>query len=109
MAEAGEKMAKGGLAKNIVIDCSHGNSKKKFENQPLVAEDIAAQITAGGPGASIKGVMIESHIVEGAQKIGNGTGLTYGQSITDACIGWSTTEAVLDALATAVRKRRAGK
>lgn len=90
----------------VMIDCSHGNSKKDHRNQPLVAETIAEQVRSGERG--IVGVMIESNLDEGSQKVpveGPG-GLRRGVSITDACIDWETTVAVLENLAEAVRKRR---
>ncbi|MGH8822681.1 MAG: 3-deoxy-7-phosphoheptulonate synthase [Rhodoferax sp.] len=95
-----------GLPARLVIDCSHGNSSKDYARQPAVATDVAQQI--GGGSASICGVMIESHLVEGRQDITDGRkGLRYGQSVTDACIGWDATVAVLENLAAAVRNRRA--
>jgi 3-deoxy-7-phosphoheptulonate synthase len=90
-----------GLPPYVMVDCSHGNSEKDFKRQPLVAADIAAQLNAGSN--AIAGVMIESHLVEGAQKKPD----TYGQSITDACIGWDSTVDVLAKLAESVRARRA--
>jgi len=93
---------------SICVDCSHGNSNKKHENQPLVATDIAQQITDGN--TSITGVMIESHLVEGAQKLSPGqtdpTTLVYGKSVTDACINMANTVECLEVLAKAVRARR---
>ncbi len=104
-----EKTAKAlvdaGLPPRIMIDCSHGNSKKDHRLQPVVADDVAAQLSAGS--TSIFGVMIESHLVEGNQKEGPLEKLTYGQSITDACLGWDATLPVLEALAAGVRERRA--
>jgi 3-deoxy-7-phosphoheptulonate synthase len=88
----------------VMVDCSHGNSLKDYRKQPLVAESLAQQIAAGS--RSIAGVMIESHLVEGKQNATPGQPLTYGQSITDACISWETTKGVLDQLAAAVRARR---
>ena len=87
-----------------MIDTSHANSSKKPENQPLVAADIAGQLAAGEQ--RIMGVMIESHLVAGRQDVKPGVPLTYGQSITDGCIGWDTTVAVLEQLADAVTTRR---
>ncbi len=93
------------LPVRLVIDCSHGNSSKDFARQPMVAADIAHQLAGGNQ--SICGVMLESHLVEGRQDIVNGrAGLTYGQSVTDACIGWDTTVDVLQQLADAVKARR---
>jgi 3-deoxy-7-phosphoheptulonate synthase len=88
-----------------MVDCSHGNSLKDYRKQPLVTQSLAEQLTNGSK--AITGVMIESHLVEGRQDAKPGQGLTYGQSITDACVNWATTEAMLDQLATAVRARRA--
>ena len=93
----------------LMIDASHANSSKKHERQLDVARDIAAQL---GHGAScIFGVMVESHIHEGAQKFTPGKddvrALEYGKSITDACIGWDGSEQILKLLADAVRARRA--
>ncbi|MCJ1401319.1 Phospho-2-dehydro-3-deoxyheptonate aldolase amt16 [Xylographa trunciseda] len=104
--EAKAALASKGLAPRLMVDCSHGNSLKDHRNQPKVARDLAEQI-AGGEDA-ILGVMIESHINEGAQKVPpeGKAGLKYGVSITDACIGWEDTEVVLEMLAQAVRKRR---
>ena len=90
-----------------MIDCSHGNSNKDFRNQHKVAKSIYEQLTAGEN--AICGVMIESNLVEGRQDIsseGGRKGLKYGCSITDACIGWEATEAVLNLLAKGVRNRR---
>jgi 3-deoxy-7-phosphoheptulonate synthase len=92
------------LLHRVMVDCSHGNSNKDHARQPLVAQDIAAQIAAGSQ--DICGVMIESHLVEGNQSQQPGRELVYGQSITDACISWETTEEVLEGLAAAVSHRR---
>eukprot|EP00756_Hemistasia_phaeocysticola_P008430 Hpha_TRINITY_DN14615_c0_g1::TRINITY_DN14615_c0_g1_i1::g.48006::m.48006/K01626/E2.5.1.54, aroF, aroG, aroH; 3-deoxy-7-phosphoheptulonate synthase len=96
--------------KKIIIDCSHGNSLKKHENQPKVSASIAEQI-AGGQDA-ILGVMIESNLVEGNQKHSTTkgkVGLVRGQSITDACVNFETTEKMLRELAEAVQTRRKRK
>jgi len=98
-------IAKSGLRGQVMIDASHANSRKKPENQPGVVDAIAAQLEAGD--SRIIGTMIESHLVAGRQDIVSGQPLTYGQSITDGCIDWNTTVAVLDRLAEAVRGRRA--
>jgi len=89
-----------------MIDCSHGNSEKNHMNQPKVAHAIAEQIEAGE--TAIMGVMIESNIKAGTQKVPKEgkAGLEYGMSITDACIDWETTETVLAELAESVAKRR---
>jgi 3-deoxy-7-phosphoheptulonate synthase len=93
-----------GLPERLVIDASHGNSRKDPARQPQVIEDVARQV-ADGNGA-IVGVMLESFLVGGRQELGSPEKLTYGQSITDACIDWQTTVEVLDRLAGAVRARR---
>ena len=92
------------LACRLMIDCSHGNSQKKPENQVLVARDIAGQIAAGD--TRIFGVMVESHLVAGRQDLIIGKPLQYGQSITDGCIGWEDSLTVLESLAQGVRQRR---
>ncbi len=94
-----------GLPPYLMVDCSHGNSVKDYARQSLVAQNIAEQIKSGRRG--VTGVMIESHLVEGRQDAKHGQPLNYGQSITDACVSWETTEQVLDELAAAVRARRA--
>jgi 3-deoxy-7-phosphoheptulonate synthase len=103
-AAAGE-LVKAGLRPAIMIDASHANSEKKAENQPGVAAAIGTQLAAGD--RRIIGVMLESNLVAGRQDYVRGTALTYGQSITDACIGWDTTVEVLERLADAVGERRA--
>jgi 3-deoxy-7-phosphoheptulonate synthase len=97
-------LEKGGLPRRVMIDCSHANSNKDHKRQPDVCRDLAKQI-AGGT-REIFGVMLESNLVEGAQKLSKGKALTYGQSITDACINWETTEELLGELAAAVRARK---
>jgi 3-deoxy-7-phosphoheptulonate synthase len=93
----------------VMVDCSHGNSKKDHRNQPLVAEEVADQLREGED--AIIGVMIESNINEGNQKVPpeGPSGLLKGVSITDACINWETTVTVLEDLADAVRTRRTVK
>ncbi|WP_025744568.1 3-deoxy-7-phosphoheptulonate synthase AroG [Salinivibrio costicola] len=93
-----------GLRQKVMIDLSHANSSKQYQKQKDVCEDIAGQIAAGNQ--AIFGVMIESHLVEGRQDLTDGQSLTYGQSITDGCIGWDDTEKALHQLAAAVRARR---
>lgn len=97
-------LAKAGLSARLMIDASHANSSKDPENQPRVVDAIAAQIEAGDH--RIIGAMIESHLVAGRQELVPGQELTYGQSITDGCIGWDASVAVLERLAEAVRRRR---
>jgi 3-deoxy-7-phosphoheptulonate synthase len=96
-----------GLSTCIMIDASHGNSGKRPENQPGVIEGIAEQIEAGD--SRIGGIMVESHLVAGRQDLIAGKPMTYGQSITDGCIGWETSVRLLDRLALAVGRRRAGR
>ena len=99
-----QELKKAGLPERLMIDCSHANASKKYERQVEVARDIAAQIGAGE--RRIVGTMIESHLVEGRQDLGSGAPLRFGQSITDACLGWEKSTQVLEALAAAVRTRR---
>lgn len=86
------------LLQNIMVDCSHGNSNKKAELQPQVMQQLATQIKAGN--CSIIGLMIESHLFHGAQKIPDDLSqLEYGVSVTDACIDWQTTKQALTDMA----------
>ena len=87
----------------VLVDCSHGNTQKDYTRQPLVAEAIAEQLEQGS--ADVLGVMLESHLVAGRQDLVAGQKLRYGQSITDACIDFSTTERVLERLARAASRR----
>jgi len=93
-----------GLPERLIVDASHGNSERDHLRQPIVASEIAAQIAAGERG--IAGVMIESFLVAGRQELTDPARLVYGQSITDACIGWDETVTVLEGLASAARERR---
>ena len=102
---AAAEAVKSGIRPAIMIDARHANSSKNPENQPLVLADIGAQIAGGD--ARIIGVMIESNLVAGRQDLVPGKPLTYGQSITDGCIGWDSTVDVLEKLAAAVAARRA--
>ncbi|WP_298444654.1 3-deoxy-7-phosphoheptulonate synthase AroG [uncultured Ferrimonas sp.] len=102
--QVSEALVKAGLAANIMIDLSHANSAKQYQRQLLVAEDICAQLAQGEQG--IFGVMIESHLVAGRQDLIPGQALTYGQSVTDGCIGWDDSGLVLAQLAEAVHARR---
>jgi len=99
-----KQLAAAGVNEKVMVDFSHANSAKQFKRQLDVSTDIAQQISAGS--RSLFGVMIESHLVEGNQKVVEGQELTYGQSITDACIGWQDTEAVMEQLSQAVLARR---
>lgn len=107
VAEADEALAKAKLPQKIMIDFSHANSSKQFKKQLEVSTDVCNQIASGDK--SIFGVMIESHLEEGRQDCKNPKDLVYGQSITDACIGWSDTEIVLAQLSEAVKARRQAK
>jgi len=101
-----EALRSKGIRPGIMIDCSHGNSGKDYRNQPAVLESVAKQVEEGSE--EIIGVMIESNIVEGKQKldIANLDGLVYGQSITDSCVNIPTTRQMLQRLAEALRKKR---
>ena len=98
-----EKLKAKGLVSRVMVDFSHANSEKKFKNQIKVGENIANQIENGSD--SVFGVMIESHLNEGNQKVGPLSSLQYGVSITDSCIGWDDTEQLLRDLAQSVKKR----
>lgn len=104
--EAAQQLIDAKLFPHLMVDLSHANSNKDYRNQPIVATDVAEQISSGSK--TISGVMIESHLVEGRQDVEGKelSHLVYGQSITDACISWETTEQVLAELANAVKKRR---
>lgn len=104
IAAAAAELAKAGLPTRLVVDASHANSGKNPANQPAVIADLCAQMAVGAP--QLMGVMIESHLVAGRQDLVAGRPLTYGQSITDGCIDWATTETLLGDLAQAVRRRR---
>jgi 3-deoxy-7-phosphoheptulonate synthase len=93
-----------GLPARLMIDASHGNSGKDYRRQPGVAREVAEQVARGD--ATIVGLMMESFLVDGRQDLGDPAALRYGQSITDACMGWEMTVPVLQALAEAVRQRR---
>ena len=100
-------LAAAGLSPRLVVDCSHGNSGKDHSKQGEVAAAVGRQVAGGS--SAICGVMLESHLVAGRQAIVDGRkGLRYGQSVTDACIGWEETVDVLGGLAEAARTRRRG-
>lgn len=101
---AAEQLEKYGLKPTMMVDCSHANSMKDYRRQLDVCDNVASQLAAGEN--RIMGVMLESHLVEGRQDVIEGQPLTYGQSVTDACISWESTEACLRNLASAIRKRR---
>ena len=101
---AARSLAEAAIPARIMIDCSHGNSGKEPAKQVAVGKEVAAQIAAGD--ARIFGIMVESHLKAGRQDLIPGKELVYGQSITDACIGWEDSRGMIDALADAVRQRR---
>ncbi len=101
---AAAEAVKSGIRPTIMVDASHANSSKKPENQPLVLADVGNQLAAGDN--RIMGVMVESNLVAGRQDLVAGQPLVYGQSITDGCIDWATTEAALEKLAASVAERR---
>jgi 3-deoxy-7-phosphoheptulonate synthase len=100
---ASERLTKVGLNPRVLVDCSHGNSQRDADNQPVVAESVSDQVARGS--RAIMGVMLESHLVAGRQELTSGRPLVYGQSITDACIDFAATERVLVGLAAASRTR----
>ena len=101
---AAREIAVAGLAARIMIDFSHANSNRDFRRQLDVARDVAAQLAAGED--RIIGAMVESHLVEGRQNIEPGKSLERGKSVTDACLGWEDSVALLEILAQGVRERR---
>ncbi len=103
VAQAEAELTAAKLPVNIVVDCSHANSRKNHHLQSLVLKDVVGQITDGN--RAIKGVMLESNLFEGNQKLGKPANLKYGVSITDACLGWEATEAGLREAAERLRAR----
>ena len=103
VAAAAASLAEFNLPQQLVIDFSHGNCLKQHRRQLDVAADVAQQIETGS--RAVAGVMIESFLQEGNQKVVGGQPLVYGQSITDPCLGWQESEAVLALLADAVSRR----
>lgn len=102
--QVAEGLVNAKLKPNIMIDFSHANSLKQCQRQLIVGDDVAGQIAGGDH--RIMGVMIESHLKAGSQKVVEGQPLVYGQSITDACLSWNDTVPLLRELAQAVQKRR---
>jgi len=102
--EVCSRLEKSKLRPAVMIDCSHANRRKEHARQVEVCRSVAEQVSNGE--RRILGVMIESNLVEGAQKLVKGKPLVYGQSITDACLGWDDTAMLLKELAEAVAKRR---
>jgi 3-deoxy-7-phosphoheptulonate synthase len=106
VAHALDLLSRVGLPRRVIVDASHGNSSKSHVRQLEVVDDLATRI--GGGEAGIAGVMLESFLVAGRQELQLGltSELTYGQSVTDACIGWDDTAVALQRLATAISDRR---
>jgi 3-deoxy-7-phosphoheptulonate synthase len=103
VSDACSRLGKYELRETVMVDCSHGNSRKDYTRQTEVASSVAAQVAAGS--WQIFGVMLESHLVEGRQDYSPGRQATFGQSITDACISFEQTEPILDHLARAQQAR----
>jgi 3-deoxy-7-phosphoheptulonate synthase len=104
---AATALAKAGVNRRVLIDCSHDNSGKNHENQPAVLAEVGSQLRADS--AHVLGVMIESNLVGGRQELGDKSNLVYGQSITDACVDFDTTERMLESLALDLRGRPSSK
>jgi 3-deoxy-7-phosphoheptulonate synthase len=102
--QVSEQLRQAQLNSGIMIDCSHGNSQKDHTRQAIVAQEVGQQVAQGND--ALCGVMLESNLVAGKQELTPGQPLTYGKSITDACICWDETLTVLQQLADAVRQRR---
>ncbi len=102
VARAAAELADAGLPPRLMVDCSHANSRKEPRRQLEVARDVAGQLAGGS--RNIIGVMVESHLHEGRQEIGDD--MAYGQSVTDACLGWEESEVLARELAEAIRARR---
>jgi 3-deoxy-7-phosphoheptulonate synthase len=103
VALAEQALEAAGLEKRIMIDCTHANANKDHERQPLVASNVAQQLAAGNE--SIIGIMLESHLHAGKQQLEDPRKLSYGVSITDACIDWETTETLINDLANTLASR----
>ena len=97
-----EELVKNSLNNSVMVDASHANSQKDYKKQSIVIQDIANQILNGN--TSICGAMLESNLIEGKQDINEKKNLIYGQSITDACIGWDETELLINEIAQAIDK-----
>lgn len=104
MSKVSDELLAADLPAQIMIDFSHANSRKQHKQQLDVGQNVATQISAGEQ--RIFGIMIESHLYEGNQKVVPGQELKYGQSITDACLGWDDSEILIRQLASAVQNRR---
>lgn len=104
IADVCNAIEKSGRLGHVMVDFSHANSNKQFKKQMDVCKDVCSQLASGSK--QIFGVMVESHLVEGRQDLELGKELVYGQSITDACIGWNDTEILLKSLSDAITARR---
>jgi 3-deoxy-7-phosphoheptulonate synthase len=104
VAQVCEQLQKAGLQPRVMIDCSHANCAKDYTKQASVCRDVSRRVATGD--SRIMGVMLESNLVAGAQKLAPGKALLYGQSITDACLAWPETLELLRELAAAVRSAR---
>ena len=102
--DAAGRLAKAGLDSRLMVDCSHANSGKSADRQAEVCRDLASRVSEGDH--RIMGLMMESHLKAGRQDLEPGQALAYGQSITDACLGWDDTVGLLEELAASVRSRR---
>ena len=105
IAEVQTALGKAGLPQRLMVDCSHGNSRKDHERQPDVAKELARQVATGSQ--AIFGLMMESFLVDGRQDYTDDGSLPRGKSITDACMSWERTEPLFEILAEAVQSRRA--
>ena len=105
VAKARDTLLRQGIAQRIMVDCSHANSGKDHTRQPAVVAEVAAQVAGGN--RHIIGLMLESFLLDGNQALKSQTELTYGLSVTDACMSWERTQPLFDVLAQSVRDRRA--
>ncbi len=105
VAQAVEMLAPEGLARPVMIDCSHGNSSKDYTRQPIVCREVLAEM--GASNGAVMGLLVESNLHPGRQDWVAGEELRYGVSITDACIGWEDTESLLGEIAAAARTKTA--
>ncbi len=103
VAAAAQAATESGVRSSIVVDCSHGNSSKDYRRQPLVLVELGRQVAEEA--SPVIGAMIESHLNEGKQKLGRSEDLSYGQSVTDGCVDFETTEKMLLDFARAVSRR----
>lgn len=105
IADVTSQLENADLKSSVMVDCSHGNSLKDYRNQPAVVQSLCGQIAGGNK--AITSVMVESNLVEGAQKLKDSLAdMTYGQSVTDQCVSWQTTENMFEAFAAAIQQRR---